>query len=655
MKISTITMLLFPVFSLLAQQSQVVAHHDPLVVSTDERVVMQNNFFDDSYLDLTRERSNLAEVVEDISFWDEDKDSPIWHLYKHITDGHSVALRDVVLETLAYAESIVQKKSKTLSQDQLEHINESLDALVRKINNGELNNCCQIVPHSPLKIRQKLYVLNKAKFFECVTFKNCVEFEECLENLCVDNLVVNNCMSDLCVNTLSVVDVSVSGLLSVNEAIIGNLDIACDLVVGCNLMLNDSINPSVGNVVKNGRRFGHTYPAGSENTFVGENAGNFTSTGTENTGFGFEVLEDNTTGFSNVGKGWSALTSNTTGSRNVGVGHSALRSNITGLDNTGVGNSALEANTVGERNVAVGSSAMLVNTTGIRNTSVGVSAMQNNTTGSFNVGVGQAALINNITGDNNVAIGDNAWSSGSENVMIGANSGNNGSRNIGIGFQTLVAVNSDRNVAVGYNSMGSSIVNGDNTALGYQALRFVRGSFNIGIGSGAGQGSSLATSNNNIYVANAGINESGAIRIGTNGTHTTCFIQGISGATTGLAAIPVLVDANGQLGTISSSATRKHDIRDMKDVSSVIYKLRPVTFAFNGDKTEAMQYGLIAEEVEQVFPAIVVKGADGKPYSVQYHVLPVLLLNELIKQKEEFSAAIERVNNRLMALEQSIK
>ena len=48
---------------------------------------------------------------------------------------------------------------------------------------------------------------------------------------------------------------------------------------------------------------------------------------------------------------------------------------------------------------------------------------------------------------------------------------------------------------------------------------------------------------------------------------------------------------------------------------------------------ETKQYGLIAEEVDQVFPAIVVKDEDGRPYTVQYHVLPVLLLNELQKQQ----------------------
>jgi Chaperone of endosialidase len=165
----------------------------------------------------------------------------------------------------------------------------------------------------------------------------------------------------------------------------------------------------------------------------------------------------------------------------------------------------------------------------------------------------------------------------------------------------------------------------------------------------------LATSDNNIYIANNGTDESGAIRVGTLGTHTTCFIQGINGVTTGLAAIPVLVDGNGQLGTVSSSIRFKHDIAEMGDDSEIIYQLNPVTFVFNNDSSETKQYGLIAEEVEQVFPAIVVRDPNGNPVTIQYQVLPVLLLNELIKQRELIewqNMIIENMNNRLMVLEQ---
>ena len=69
----------------------------------------------------------------------------------------------------------------------------------------------------------------------------------------------------------------------------------------------------------------------------------------------------------------------------------------------------------------------------------------------------------------------------------------------------------------------------------------------------------------------------------------------------------------------------------MNDVSASIYDLNPVTFVYNSDASETTQYGLIAEEVADVFPGIVVNNASGQPETIQYHVLPVLTLNELKK------------------------
>ena len=86
----------------------------------------------------------------------------------------------------------------------------------------------------------------------------------------------------------------------------------------------------------------------------------------------------------------------------------------------------------------------------------------------------------------------------------------------------------------------------------------------------------------------------------------------------------------------------------MSNDSNAIYNLRPVTFAYNNDASETKQYGLIAEEVDEVFPGIVVRDADGEPFTVQYHVLPVLLLNEV----QKLYAKIENMNDRLIMLEQ---
>ena len=69
----------------------------------------------------------------------------------------------------------------------------------------------------------------------------------------------------------------------------------------------------------------------------------------------------------------------------------------------------------------------------------------------------------------------------------------------------------------------------------------------------------------------------------------------------------------------------------MNDESSSILDLRPVTFVYNGDVAAKKQYGLIAEEVNEIFPDLVSKNKDGDIETVMYHVLPSLLLNEIKK------------------------
>jgi hypothetical protein len=155
-------------------------------------------------------------------------------------------------------------------------------------------------------------------------------------------------------------------------------------------------------------------------------------------------------------------------------------------------------------------------------------------------------------------------------------------------------------------------------------------SHNVTTDSGAGDG--LTTGDTNMDIANNGIaGEANTIRIGTTGTHTAVFIAGIT--TTHLTSgAPVVVASSGQLGILKSSARDKRDIRDMGEASRGLANLRPVVFHYKGDPIDTQQYGLIAEEVEKVYPELVTRGTDGKAETVAYHLLPVMLLNEVQKQ-----------------------
>ncbi|MBV9769311.1 MAG: tail fiber domain-containing protein [Bryobacterales bacterium] len=277
--------------------------------------------------------------------------------------------------------------------------------------------------------------------------------------------------------------------------------------------------------------------------------------------------------------------------------------------NTALGYFTLADNTSGIYNTATGDIALAVNTTGIDNTATGAGALKSNTSGGSNTAMGWSALGSNISGSQNTAVGNGA---------LGAN---------GIGsYSTAIGA-----VALGGNGYGSY-----NIAIGYEAAYNVSGgnSNNIHIGS---QGS--------------GSDASGTIQIGTSGTQTSFFAAGISGVTTGNNdAVPVMIDSNGQLGTVSSSRRFKEDIQDMGDASSGLLRLRPVTFRYKhpfADGSKPIQYGLIAEEVGEVYPDLVAHSADGEIETVKYQVLDSMLLNELQKQAEQ----IRSLEERLRALE----
>jgi hypothetical protein len=97
-----------------------------------------------------------------------------------------------------------------------------------------------------------------------------------------------------------------------------------------------------------------------------------------------------------------------------------------------------------------------------------------------------------------------------------------------------------------------------------------------------------------------------------------------------------------------SSKRFKTNVHDMGCASNPIMELRPVTFTYA--KTSHIQFGLIAEEVEQVMPELVGLDDEDKPFSVKYHDLPALLLNELQKQAK----VIEDLKDRLSEIEEII-
>jgi Chaperone of endosialidase len=129
----------------------------------------------------------------------------------------------------------------------------------------------------------------------------------------------------------------------------------------------------------------------------------------------------------------------------------------------------------------------------------------------------------------------------------------------------------------------------------------------------------------------------------------------------------VKVNAAGQIGTAPSSARFKTEIKPMDKASEALHALQPVTFRYKEalDPEGIPQFGLVAEEVEKVNPALVARDKDGKPYTVRYEAVNAMLLNEFLKEHRKVEeqgttiarqgAIIEQQHKEIAALTTSLK
>ena len=82
----------------------------------------------------------------------------------------------------------------------------------------------------------------------------------------------------------------------------------------------------------------------------------------------------------------------------------------------------------------------------------------------------------------------------------------------------------------------------------------------------------------------------------------------------------------------------------MEKGSEAILSLRPVTFHYKTDTTGTPQFGLIAEEVAKVNPALVLPDKDGKPYTVRYDAVNAMLLNEFLKARRQIDIQQKQID-----------
>jgi Chaperone of endosialidase len=346
-----------------------------------------------------------------------------------------------------------------------------------------------------------------------------------------------------------------------------------------------------------------------------------------NTAEGTQALQSLTTGVWNTALGFQTLFSDTTGSSNTATGVRALFSNVNGVNNTATGVYSLRFNTSGFNNTAIGWSALTTNSTGAHNTAVGVNALFRNTTASSNSAFGRDALFSNTTGVNNNAFGRGA---------LDAN--------------TIGPFNN----AHGNGALGGNIDGSGNNAFGDFALGNNTGDLNTAIGDLAGV--NLTTGSGNVCI--------GGFVFGVAGESNTTRIRNIY--TTVQPAVGVnpdfvTIDSTGRLGRANLSSRRyKHDIKSMDKASEALFKLKPVSFRYNKeyDATQTIAFGLIAEEVAEVYPDLVGRNPEGQPESVRYEQINAMLLNEFLKEHrkvEDLEATVAQQAKGLEVLTAQLK
>src|SRR6266498_4061719 len=281
-------------------------------------------------------------------------------------------------------------------------------------------------------------------------------------------------------------------------------------------------------------------------------------------------------------------------------------------------------------NTAEGQNALKNLTTGPANTAVGWFSLLSNTDGSFNTGVGAGSLVLN-TGDANTACGA---------VALFLNK--TGENNTAVGAAALLHNDSgDANTAIGRNALLQNSSGDNNTALGADA------------------GNTVITGSGNVFI--------GAGMVGTAGNETDhTYIRNINTTSvSGGNSDFVTVDlTTGLLGHQSSSRRYKEDIKPMDNGSEVLYRLKPVTYRYKKeiDRTQSLDYGLVAEDVANVDPNLAIRDRTGQIESVRYSAVNAMLLNEFLKEhkkveqlKNEFQATVAQQQKEIQVLTAQLK
>lgn len=346
----------------------------------------------------------------------------------------------------------------------------------------------------------------------------------------------------------------------------------------------------------------------------------YSGNGQYNTAIGQETLYSNTNfGEYNVAVGVEALYSNTDADHNTAIGSYALRSNTFGGANTGVGSGALRFNNSGYNNVALGNEALYINQSGEGNTAVGTVALRDNNSGNTNVAVGKESLMK-TTGSTNTGIG-----------AFSLRNNTNGFGNTAVGHGALYNTNAGQNTGVGIDALNNNTSGTQNTAIGYNA--------NVSAGSltnatAIGAQATVSASNSLVLGNNANVG------IGINAPTSKLHVIGdgvFSGTLTA------------SCGVLTCSDVRyKKNIVPITNALSSIILLNGVRYNLKAEEFQERQFtnkpqiGLLAQDVEMIYPEVVFTDQNGYK-AIDYSKLTPVLIEAIKELKDELKDLKEQV------------
>ena len=447
---------------------------------------------------------------------------------------------------------------------------------------------------------------------------------------------------------------------------------------------NTSTNTALGVSALATSPYGNTTGVGYQTLFGGGGGNetglgyqvlyNATSSSGGNVGVGARALYSNTNGTSSVGVGYQALYSNTTLSNNTAVGYQAGYSNTAGVINA-FGSGALYSNTSGTDISAFGVNTLYANTTGSENSAFGVASLRYNTTGSNNTAVGTTALYNNTTASNNTAVGYQAGytnTTATGQTFIGYQAGytSNGNYNTCIGEAAGYSLTTGVGncfVSSGYSAAGYTVTTGSyNTVLGgyngnQGGLNISTSSNYIVLSDGAGNPRGIFDNNgaffvNGVFGSGAGISSTSAtsaiqcFTAWNQGTSGTRYLHYFGSGATFSAVGSITYNGTNTLYNATSDQRLKENIVDAGSGLAKLANVKIRSFDWISNKQQ-VDFGLIAQELNDVAPEAVTQGIDNEDGSIDkpWQVDASALVPAMIKAIQELNAKVTALEAQLGA------